>query len=72
MGESWSKLNSNIALFCSSPNIIRVMKSSRIRWEGHVERLEENRDPWRVWARKSEGNIQLERTEREGAIINIS
>jgi len=72
MGESWGKLNSNISLFCSSPNIIRVMKSSRIRWEGHVERLEENRDPWRVLARKSEGKYNLEELSVKGGIINIS
>jgi hypothetical protein len=42
------------------------MKSSRIRWEGHVERLEEDRDPWRVLARKSEGNIRLGKPGREG------
>jgi hypothetical protein len=42
------------------------MKSSRIRWEGHVERWEENRDPWRVLARKYEGNIPFGRPECEG------
>ena len=57
MGESLRKLNNNFSRFCSSLKNIREMKSNRIRWEGHVERLEENRDPWRVLARKSEGNI---------------
>ena len=67
MGERGRKLNNNITRFCSSsPNIIRVMNSSRIRWEGHVERLEKNRDPWRVLERKSEGNIRLGRRGREG------
>jgi hypothetical protein len=66
MREIWIKLNNNISRFCSSPDIIRVMKSSRIRWEGHVELLEENRYPWRVLGRKSEGNIRLGRTGREG------
>jgi hypothetical protein len=42
------------------------MKSSRIRWEGHVERLEENRDPWRVLARKSEGKYNLEELSVKG------
>jgi hypothetical protein len=26
---------------CASPNIIRVIKSRRMRWEGHVECIQE-------------------------------
>jgi hypothetical protein len=63
---NWRKLNNNTSQHFSLPNIIRVMKSSRIRWEGYVESLEENRDSWRVLARKPEGNIRLGRPGSEG------
>jgi len=31
----------------SSPNIVRVIKSRRMRWAGHVERMGEERESWR-------------------------
>jgi hypothetical protein len=33
----------------SSPNIIQVIKSSRMIWEGHVARMGERRGAYRVW-----------------------
>jgi hypothetical protein len=36
----WRKLhNEELLDFKSSPNIIRVMKSMRMRWSGHVARM---------------------------------
>ena len=32
----------------SSPNIVRVIKSRRMRWAGHVARMGEERDAFRV------------------------
>ena len=32
----------------SSPNIVRVMKSRKIRWAGHVARMDEERRVYRV------------------------
>jgi hypothetical protein len=32
----------------SSPNIIRVIKSRRMRWAGHVTRMGEKRGPCRI------------------------
>ena len=29
---------------CSSPNIVRVIKSRRMRWAGHVARMGEERE----------------------------
>ena len=34
-------------LYCS-PNIVRVIKSRRMRWAGHVERMREGRGVYRV------------------------
>jgi hypothetical protein len=38
----WRRLhNKELCDLCSSPNFIRVMKYRRMRWAGHVARLEE-------------------------------
>jgi hypothetical protein len=41
-GGDWRKLhNEELHNFYSSPNIIRMLKSRRMRWAGHVGRMEE-------------------------------
>jgi hypothetical protein len=41
---SWRKLhNDELHSIYSSPNIVRVIKSRRIRWEGHVARMGEGK-----------------------------
>jgi hypothetical protein len=38
--ESWRKLhNDELHSLYSSPDIVRVIKSRRMRWAGHVERI---------------------------------
>jgi hypothetical protein len=39
--------------------IIRIIKSRRIRWAGHVARMVERRNAYRILMRKSEGRIPL-------------
>jgi hypothetical protein len=43
----------------SSPNIVRVIKSRRMKWAGHVARMEEGRGVYRVLVGKSEGKRPL-------------
>jgi hypothetical protein len=50
-------------LYCS-PNIVRVVKSRRIRWAGHVARMGEGRGVYRVLMVKPEGKRPLERPKR--------
>jgi hypothetical protein len=45
----------------SSPNILRVIKSRRMRWAGHVARMGERRGVYRVLVGKSEGKRPLGR-----------
>jgi len=47
-------------LYCS-PNIVRVMKSRRMRWAGHVVRMGERRGMYRVVVEKPEGKTLLGR-----------
>jgi hypothetical protein len=45
----------------SSPNIIRMIKSRRVSWPGHVARMGEKRNAYRVLVRKPEGKRTLGR-----------
>jgi hypothetical protein len=46
---SWRKLHKDdIHNLYSSPNIVRVIKSSRTRWAGHVARMSGGRGVYRV------------------------
>jgi hypothetical protein len=44
----------------SSPNIVRVIKSRRMSWAGHVARMGEGRGVYRVSVGRPEGKIPLE------------
>jgi hypothetical protein len=48
----------------SSPNIFRVIKSKRMRWSGHVARMELRRGAYRVLVGKHEGKRPLGRPRR--------
>jgi hypothetical protein len=53
---SWRKLhNDELHSLYSSPNIVRVIKSMRMRWAGHVTRMGEGRGVYRVLVGKPEG-----------------
>jgi hypothetical protein len=52
--EEWRKLHDEELndLYCS-PNIVRVIKSRRMRWAGHVARMGERRGVYMVLVRKT-------------------
>jgi hypothetical protein len=61
----WRRLhNKEFYALYSSPNIIRVMKSRRVRWAGHVARMGERRGAYTVLVGKPEGSRQLGRPRR--------
>jgi len=47
-----------------SPNIVRVIKSRRMRWAGHLARMGEERGVYRVLVGKPEGRRSLGRPMR--------
>ena len=47
-----------------SPNIARVIKSSRLRWAGHVARMEEGRRAFKILTGKHTGKRPLGRPRR--------
>jgi len=58
----WRKLyNEGLRDLYSLPNIVRVVKSRRMRWEGHVARMGEERGVHRVLVGKPEGKRPLGR-----------
>jgi len=61
----WRRLhNEELNNLYSSPNIVRVIKSRRMRWAGHVARMGEERGLYRVLVGKTEGKRQLGRPRR--------
>jgi hypothetical protein len=54
----WRKLLHNL---CLSPAMIRQIKSRRMRWAGHVARMGEGRNVYRVLMGKLEGKRPLEK-----------
>jgi hypothetical protein len=48
----------------SSPTIIRIIKSRRMRWAGHVARIGENRNAYRLLVGKPEGKRPVRRPRR--------
>jgi hypothetical protein len=58
----WRKLHSGeLHNLYSSPDIIRQIKSRRMRWAGRVARMGEGRNVYRVLVGKHEGKRPLER-----------
>ena len=48
------------SLYCS-PSIVRVIKSRRLRWAGHVARMKEGRSAFKILTGKPTGKRHLER-----------
>jgi hypothetical protein len=66
----WRKLHNEELndLYCS-PNMVRVIKSRRLRWTGHVARMGERRGVYRVLVGKPEGKSHWGNPGIDGSII---
>jgi len=65
MTGEWRKLhNEELNDLYFSPSTVRVIKSRRMRWAGHVARMEEGRGVYRVLEGKPEGKRPLGRPRR--------
>jgi hypothetical protein len=59
---SWKKLhNDELHNLYSSQNIVRMIKSRRMRWAGHVARMGEERGVYRFLVGRPEGKRPPER-----------
>jgi hypothetical protein len=60
----WSKLhNKELHDLYSSPNIVRMLKSRRMRWAGYVARIGEKKNTHGVLMEKPKGKEQLGRSK---------
>ena len=70
----WRRLHiEELRSLYSSPNIVRVIKSRRLRWAGHVARMEEGRSAFKILTgtptekgpkHRWEGNIRMDLKEK--------
>ena len=61
----WIRLhNEELHSLYRSPNIVRVIKSIKLRWAGHVARMEEGRSAFKILTGKSIGKRPLGRPRR--------
>ena len=56
-GSTIEELNN----FSRSPNIVRVIKYRRLRWTGHVARMQESRGTFKILTGKPTGKRPLGR-----------
>jgi hypothetical protein len=59
VGERRRLHNEELHNLCTSPNIIRVIKSRRARWAGHVARTGNMRNSHSIIVGKPEGNTVM-------------
>jgi hypothetical protein len=65
MTGEWRKLhNEELRELYSSPSIIKIIKLRKIRWAGHVTRMGEKRNAYRLLVGKPEGMRPLGRPRR--------
>jgi hypothetical protein len=60
----WRKLhNEELRDLYSSPSIIRIIRSGRMRWAGHVARMGEKRNAYRLLVEKPGGKDTTRKTK---------
>ena len=63
--REWRRLhNQELHSFYRSPNIVRVIKSRRFRWAGHVARMKEGRSAFKILTGKPTGKRPLGKPRR--------
>jgi hypothetical protein len=70
-GERRKLHNEDLHNLFSSPNIVRVTNPRRMRWAGHVARMEEMRNACKILVRKPQGKRQTEVLGVDGGNIKM-
>ena len=61
----WKRLhNKELHSLCRSPNTVMVITTRRLRWTGHVARMEEGRSAFKILTGKPTGKRPLGRSRR--------
>jgi hypothetical protein len=61
--------NEELCNMYSSPSIIRVIKSRKLRWAGHVAYMGEMRNAYSIFSGESEGKRPLARPRHRWEVI---
>ena len=69
MGSAEGSSTRNFIVFFRSPNLIRVIKSRKSRWAGHVARMEEGRSGFKILTGKPTGKRPLKRPGVDGRTV---
>ena len=68
-GECRGQHNEELNDLYSSPNVVRVFKSIRSKWVGHVERMGKKRGVYKVLMRKHQRKRPTGNSRVDGRII---
>jgi len=69
--DGWRRLhNEELHILYTSLNIIRVIKSRRTRWAGHVARIGDMRNAYSILVVKPEGKRPLGRPRLDGRTVS--
>jgi hypothetical protein len=63
-GEWKSKMNQELEELSKGENIVKWIKGQRISWLGHLERMEEDRMPRKIFTQELEGARQRGRPRK--------
>jgi len=63
-GEWKNRTNQKLEEMSKEENIVKWIKGQRISWLGHLERMEENRMPKKIFTRELEGTRQRRRPRK--------
>jgi hypothetical protein len=58
----WRRLHNELHKLYTSPHTVRVIKSWRMKWAGHLALKEEMRNAYNILVRKCEGKRPLRRS----------
>ena len=60
----WRRLHNELHSLYRSPNIVRVIKFRRLRWAGHLARMEEGRNVFKILGKptgkRKEGDLGVD------------
>jgi hypothetical protein len=66
-GDSWRiRKNKDITYILQGADIVKFIKSSKIRWYGHIERIQNQRMPKQIAATAIEGSMKEEDHAKDG------
>jgi hypothetical protein len=63
-GEWKTRMNQELEEMSKGDNIVKWIKGQRISWLGHLERMKENRMPYKIFTQELEGMRQRGRSRK--------